>query len=370
MTELVRRLLHTSMLIALTTVLVIGCSDDDGGTDPGDPPPPPPSGDVDEKIRPILFVHDMYQAADVWNVQAQLFMQNSYEIGLMNAIDFQRYLDGGSLDVSKMANQLKARVDAIVAETGEGRVDIVAHGYGVQAVQFYLTRLSGTERAAHIVFIGGEIDGSLTTEGTPTPAPCEYMTIVSDGTAGTQGGNASHGTMAGATNHTIAGADHMQLVSSAETFEHMYKFFTGNDPNRADIPRPQIAYPVEVTCRVLSYIDNEPIANAQILMYNLKFDEQFGLGSFGPETPPLVNTTTNDDGVFTATVYSTPGKYYDIEVRHPDWNYSRTYRISYRRAPYPFERVFVLPNTTSKGSSGSVLLRTGSATSGTSSVSE
>lgn len=266
------RLMLNLGIIALIAgaVAVTSCSDD-SGTDPK-PNPNDTTGNqdtstntMDERMRPIVFVHGELEAADMYSFMSQLLMKNGYTEQNMFVFDFQSYLTDDGVDVTAMATQLQAKVNEALAATSEQRVDIVAHGAGAKAVQHFLARMSGTAKVAHVVYAGAVYDMALTVNGDPTPAPCEYMTLRSNGQDALQLGNTQHGVLTGAKNEQLNGLDNFQLVSSSEAVAKVYNFFTGTTMAEANLtpPRPGLTYTIKG--RVIDFIDNTPLVNASVI---------------------------------------------------------------------------------------------------------
>jgi len=295
---------------------VTGCSSDDNPTDP------PGNNDtttstIDEKVRPVIFVHGTFEAADIYTQMTQLFARNGYTAAQLNAFDFADYLTGSDADAQKMATQFSAQVDAVLAQTGETRVDVVAHGFGVQAVQHYLVNMQGTAKLAHVVYTGPSYDMALTVAGDITPAPCDYMTLRSDGSDDLQQGNSSYGELTGATNEVMAGLDNIQLATNPVVFEKVYEFFTGEAPaeNSLLAPRPGETY--NISGRVISFIDNMPVAGVYVTpipirtLGNGEIQRQIG-GS------PV---ETDTEGRFSFDVTLSPETHYEFRIQNLDSRY-------------------------------------------------
>jgi pimeloyl-ACP methyl ester carboxylesterase len=236
-----------------------GCSKDDPVT-----PPPPTDNTVKEKIRPIVFVHGFLEAADAFSPMSGLFTLNSYTDAQVNAFDFEGCITGNTADVAKMTEQLKSKIAAVIAATGTDRVDIVAHGIGVQAVQQYLAKQNGVGSVAHVAFLGGIIDATQTVDGSLTPAPCKFITFRSNGQDATQGGDAAKGTLQGADNRQIAGLDHQQLLASSDVFTAIHTFFTGQDPAIKKLPATANLTGYTLKLRVINFFDNTPVPGANV----------------------------------------------------------------------------------------------------------
>jgi len=321
-----------TILFVAALFTVTGCSDDDN---PADPNPTDTTGNndttghstIDDKVRPVVFVHGFVEAADVYTQMTQLFALNGYTDDQINAFDLESYLSASEPDVSAMASQIAAKVDEVLAGTSEDRVDIVAHGAGVEALQHYLVNMNGTEKLAHVVFTGGKYDLGLTVSGDVTPDPCKYMTLRSDGADDLQNGNPGYGELQGATNEVLAGFDNLELVTHPDAFEKVHAFFTGSQPEVTSFPNPRPGDTYSVRARVISFIDNTPVAGINVTVVNVRelssgeIQRQSGAESF----------TTDQDGYFTYDaslgpdhftefwIRSLTGDYFDMHIYVQPW---------------------------------------------------
>jgi pimeloyl-ACP methyl ester carboxylesterase len=302
-----------TLLFVTAALSVTGCSDDDN---PADPNPTDTTGNndtgkstIDDKVRPVVFVHGTFEASDLYTQMVQLFARNGYTDAQLHAFDFESYFSGTAPDFDIMAAQLKATVDAVLQQTNETRVDIVAHGIGVETVQRYLANMDGTSTLAHVVFTGGAYD---LTVGDPTPDPCKYMTIRSDGSDELQGGNSSYGELDGATNEVLPGRDNIELATDPAAFEKIFTFFTGSAPaqNSLDAPRPGETY--TVSGRVIEFIDNTPVSGVYVTpipirtLSNGEIQRQIG-GS------PV---ETDAQGRFTFDITLSPDTHYEFRIQN------------------------------------------------------
>ncbi|MDT8325705.1 MAG: hypothetical protein RRA94_16440, partial [Bacteroidota bacterium] len=230
----------------------------------------------------------------------------------LHAFDFTNYFTGTEADVEKMAAQFGTRVDAVLGQTGESRVDVVAHGSGVTAVQYYLANMQGSSKLAHVVYTGGSYDLTLTVAGDITPAPCEYLTIRSDGSDELQNGNSSYGELDGATNEVMAGLDNIELATDPAVFEKIHAFFTGNAPAENTLIAPVPGETYTVSGRVIEFIDNTPISGVYVTpipirtLSNGEIQRQIG-GS------PV---ETDAQGRFTFDITLSPDTHYEFRLQN------------------------------------------------------
>jgi pimeloyl-ACP methyl ester carboxylesterase len=304
-----------SVLFIVGAISVTGCSSDDN---PADPNPVDTTGNndtnkttIDDKVRPVVFVHGKFEAADLYTQMTQLFARNGYNAAQLIAFDFRSYFTGTEADVQKMATQLAAHIDAALAQSGETRVDIVAHGIGAEAVQHYLVNMQGTDKIAHVVFTGASLDMALTVAGDITPAPCKYMTVRSDGKDDLQNGNSGYGELTGATNEIAAGLDNIQLATDPAVFAKIYRFFTGTAAAETTLLSPVPGLTYNISGRVIEMIDNEPVAGVYVTpipirtLANGEIQRQIG-GS------PV---ETDANGQFSMDLNLSPDTHYEFRIQ-------------------------------------------------------
>jgi pimeloyl-ACP methyl ester carboxylesterase len=312
------RVQHLALLLALT-IIVGGCGKDDPVT-----PPDNNNVTIDEKIRPVVFVHDKLQAADAWVPYTQLFTLNGYAESMLHPTDFSDVAQITSDQVPVMAQQLQAKVDAVLAATKADRVDLVAHGYGARAVQHYLTKMNGTGKVAHVAFVGGVFDMSLTSGSTLTPTPVKYMTIRSNGKDATQT-TPDDGQLAGADNRQIADLDHQQLLIAGDAYTAIHTFFSGAVPTVKKLPKVQILRTFYIKGRVISMFDNAPIANAMVSFWWI------GSTQKGRQSNGTWRTVTADaQGYFSFVDTIRPISRIEVIVKSADHHESHYFKTEWR----------------------------------------
>lgn len=329
-----------------------GCSSEDSPTNPN---PNDTTGNhdttgnidtnkvtIDDRVRPVIFVHGTNEAADIYTQLVQRFALNGYTEAQLVALDFQSYHTGSDIDIVKMASQLQSRVNALLAATSETRLDVIAHGSGANAVQHWLVNMGGTDKAAHVVFVGGSYDLSLTVAGDVTPGPCKYLTIRSDGKDAIQNGNSQYGTLAGATNEVYAGYDNLQLVSGADPFERMFRFLTGTAPTEKNMPNSRIGMTYEIKARVVDFIDNTPISGATVVPMKIRV---LSSGEIQRQSSTTVLTSDANGEISFSDVVG-PDQYVELWVRTGTQAYydMHIYRQPWRADSHT-ERLRVIPRS-------------------------
>ncbi|MBR9978744.1 MAG: hypothetical protein KFH87_11725 [Bacteroidetes bacterium] len=354
MMKLTLSLFSVTFIVAL--LVFAGCSSDDSPTDPN-PDPNDTTGNndtntvqIDDKVRPIVFVHGTFEAADVFTQLTQRFALNGYNEGQLLAFDLEDYFSGADIDIEKMATQVSARIDELLSQSAETRIDIVAHGSGANVVQHWLVNMNGTEKAAHVVYAGGSYDLTLTVEGDLTPGPCKYMTLRSNGADALQNGNTEYGVLAGASNEQFADLDNLELLSHRDPFITMFTFLTGDAPTTTSMPNSRIGMTYELKGRLIDFIDNTPLAGAMVVPVKIR---TLASGEVQRQSSGSI-LTTDADGYFSFSDEVGPEQHLELLVRsaaqtHYDMH---IYRQPWRANSHT-ERLRILP----RSAAGSDLLR-------------
>ncbi|PLX27572.1 MAG: hypothetical protein C0600_10245 [Ignavibacteria bacterium] len=322
-----------------------GCSSDDNPADPNPPVDTTGNNDtntttIDDKVRTVVFVHGFMEASDVYTQMTQLFAANGYDEAQLQVFDLENYFTGTTANVQAMAAQLASKIDAVLQTISDDRVDIVAHGIGVNAVQEYLVNNGGTDKLAHIVFAGGSYDLTLAVQGDITPAPCAYMTIRSNGLDDLQNGDASYGEIAGAEHVVGTGLDNIQLVTDPAMFEEVFEFFTGTEAQATSIPNSIPGETYTIKGRVIDFIDNTPISGIYVTPITIR---TLSNGEIQRQTGTQT-LETDADGYFTYTVTFGPeqhtefllrsvtGSHFDMHVYCRPWR-ADAHTVRLRMAP-------------------------------------
>jgi pimeloyl-ACP methyl ester carboxylesterase len=189
-----------------------GIAPDPDGTDPLPPLP-------DDVARPIVFVHGFAGSAQQFESQAMRFVANGYPEERIVAYDH----DGAGMDIAGYAEGLDQVVDDALAAAGAEQVYLVGHSRGTFVASTYLDDPDRAAKVARYVAL----------DGAPCPdaVPCEAVTQV-----------------------TNPGQSHVEVATSAETFDAMYEFLVGESPEVTEIV-PQRA-PVVLSGRAVEFPAN------------------------------------------------------------------------------------------------------------------
>jgi pimeloyl-ACP methyl ester carboxylesterase len=169
-----------------------------------------------KNVNPIIFVHGGFGSGAQFESQAMRFARNGYRSSWLRVLDYDSGF--GVEDMATVHERLDALIADTKADTGRAKVDLLGHSLGTRVLQAYLSSPQRAANVAHYVNIDG-FPASSPPGGVPTLAVWAGF-----GTPGR--------TIPGATNVTIPNQTHVQVATSAQSFRHYYKFFTGRRPKR------------------------------------------------------------------------------------------------------------------------------------------
>ena len=106
---------------------------------------------------PILFVHGYGRTADDWNFMITNFKAAGYTDAELYTISYGVLQSNVSI-----ADDIKTKVDGILAATGATKVDIIAHSMGSLSTRYYIRNLGGDTKVDAWVSLGGPNHGTST----------------------------------------------------------------------------------------------------------------------------------------------------------------------------------------------------------------
>ncbi|HUH81378.1 MAG TPA: hypothetical protein VLZ06_08625 [Solirubrobacteraceae bacterium] len=204
---------------------------------------------------PVLFVHGFESAGSNFASQEMRFESNGYPHTWLDAIDYDSpAAAGNSGEVDK---QIEEAIEALKKASGKPKVDVIAHSEGTTVVYDYLTEgEKAAERRASVAAYAN-MDGQETNPGVPTLA-------LWAGRCGDVTCEKPERHMEGAENVTIPDATHVQTSTSAESFQYMYRFFTGKRPHR-DIVRQRRT--IQLAGKALEFPQNTGDAGSTVQVW-------------------------------------------------------------------------------------------------------
>jgi hypothetical protein len=238
----VRRAPHSIpllLLLVLALVLAACSSDSDdasdggGGSDDstpseaaaGEDPDDFPVVEVQEDVRPVIFVHGSSGSGAQFESQALRFASNGYPIEWLRSVDY----DSPNVESAGVPETLDALIAELQEETGQDQVDLMGHSLGTFVSGSYLE--SSPERAADVAHY-------VNIDGRPWPAPPgDVETLAIWGESGFASFDEGQtGNIPGAENVQLEDQSHVQVATSPETFEEIYAFFNeGEAPATTEI---------------------------------------------------------------------------------------------------------------------------------------
>ena len=222
-----------------------GDDDDDDDNDDDDTEEP-----CDPTFRPLVFLHGFLENGDAFALQSMRFASNAYCPGHVRSFDWNTLYEpiGGQGYLPR----LEAFVDEVLAETGAETIDLAGHSMGGWLAHEYVLKPENEAKVAHAAVLGARW-GSVP-EGLPT------MVINSQDDPFGPGSDT-----AGAINVWLTGADHLEVATSAETFEHLYEFFNdGHTPLTVEVVGQST---VELSGRVQVLGTNAPVAGTTVEVF-------------------------------------------------------------------------------------------------------
>ena len=203
-----------------------------------------------QTLRPIVFVHDFSGGAEQYETQARRFASNGYPASFIEAHEYDSTFVVNT--TAQIYASLDARIARLLAETGAGQVDLTAHSLGTFLMQGYLN--SSPARAASVAHYVN-YDGAT---ATALPGGVPTLAIWGEG--------ATTRTIVGAINVYLSDQSHTQSVTSAESFQHVYRFLTGRDARTTRIV-PELPGQIRLSGRAVLFPLNVGVPSGQLEIY-------------------------------------------------------------------------------------------------------
>lgn len=189
--------------------------------------------------NPILFVHGYGRTSDDWNTMIAQFKAAGWTNAEIHTINY-----GALQSNTSVADEIKAKIDNILATTSATRVDIVAHSMGSLSTRYYIKNLGGDAKVDAWVSLGGPNHGT-TTANQCGFSPCIEMRPESGFLAALNSGDETPGIvryatwwsaadqtilpnnsvlLAGATNTQTASIGHLNLLTDPTVYSQVRAF--------------------------------------------------------------------------------------------------------------------------------------------------
>ncbi|MDY7083220.1 MAG: hypothetical protein SXQ77_12645, partial [Halobacteria archaeon] len=174
-------------------------------------------------------------------------------------------------------SKLDSKIDEIIAQTDADQVDAMGHSLGTNVMIFYLRDENRASKVANYVNIDGQ------------PALSQPGGVR---TLGIWGHRTTNLNIRGAKNVHFNDKTHVQVATSEDTFEVMYKFLTGEEPETKKIVQ-EPADEVTVEGRAQQFLINEAIPNATLDIYEIDPDTGERLSE-----EPIASPDVDENGFF------------------------------------------------------------------------
>ncbi len=175
-----------------------------------------------KSIRPMIFVHGGAGSGAQFQAHAMRFAGNGYPVKYLAVHEYDSTLSLNTYEQIYAA--LDNTIAAVLQETGADKVELLGHSMGTFVSQGYLASPARAAKIAHYVNIDGRTATALP-GGVPTLALW----------AGKGWSYVPGNEIVGATNILIPNQTHVEVATSAESFAHIFKFFTGHEPLTTDV---------------------------------------------------------------------------------------------------------------------------------------
>lgn len=169
--------------------------------------------------RPVIFVHGFVGSGGQFESQAQRFTSNGYRPDQVAVEEYDSLF--GTITMAGVWTDLDALIARLLANSHADKVELVGHSLGTAVSQGYIG--SSPARAAKIAHY-------VNLDGAPAAAPpggVPTLAVWGEGNTAQK--------IVGATNVYEPDHSHVQVATSAETFDAMYRFFQGHAPRTTDI---------------------------------------------------------------------------------------------------------------------------------------
>lgn len=229
----------------------------------------------DADVRPMVFVHGFMGSGQQFETQALRFTSNGYPAELIHVFEHDSLSYPGTQQ--QVWDGIDAAVESAIASSGSDQVYLLGHSQGTGVLQGYLN--SDPARAARVAAYVN-LDGGA---GGTVPASVRTLAVWGEGSADRQ--------IPGATNVQFADQGHTQVVNSPETFQAIYRFFLGEDPQFSEVVR-EPADQIEISGRVVLFPENAGASNANVAVYEV--DPSTG----DRQGAPIAEVALSGDGSF------------------------------------------------------------------------
>ncbi|HZA00380.1 MAG TPA: alpha/beta fold hydrolase [Acidimicrobiales bacterium] len=267
----------------------------------------PPAG---EPLRPIVFVHGGSGSGAQFDTQALRFTSNGYPADLIHVHEYDSTF--GLATMAEVQAGLDALIDEVLAETGADGVDLLGHSLGTAVSQGYLSTPERAAKVAHYVNIDGRPAGA-------SPGGVETLAVWGEGNQADE--------IVGAENYYAPDQSHVQVATSAETFEQIHRFFTGEDPTTTDVV-PEPPGRIRLSGEANLFPQNEAAEGFTLRIHEID-------GRTGERTKPRPEATLEigPDGAW-GPFKAHGRKHYEFELERTDGSFHHIYFQPFLRSDH------------------------------------
>ena len=307
---------RATLFSMLAFVLAVGCGEDDskGKMSTGSPATDVDAGDDDagvgvaaspgtadlsplsgDAILPIVFLHGFAGSASQFESQAIRFAANGYPSERIRALDH----NGEGFDVSMFIPAVDEFVDTAIRDFGVSKVYLVGHSRGTILSSTYLSDPAHAAKIAKYVSLDGQGCDAADMASIPCVAPSQQ---------------------------NQPGQKHVEVATSAESFEKMYQLFVGQAPTVTQIVKQR--GPVQISGRVVNFPANTGRAGTTLEFYEV--DPASGARK---QTKSLAQFSIGDDGNWGPQTVD-PDKYYELALTSSDTGVQHFYAQRFLRSSH------------------------------------
>lgn len=245
-------------------------------------------------LRPLVFAHGFLSSGDNFALQAQRLIANGHCPQAIYALDW----DTLAGDTPAAVAALDALIDRALRDHGAPQADLVGHSAGGGLGMAYLAEPSRAAKVAHYAHVGSNTEGLSAPDGVLTLSITSAADLVVPTTA----------EVTGAQNLRLTDADHLQVLTSADTFTAIFSAFYGEPPATTEVSATER---VLLSGRALALGTNAPLAGGRVYAYPL--DPATGQRLDDAPQVSLATAAGGDWGPFEATA----GAPYELVVTGP-----------------------------------------------------
>lgn len=185
--------------------------------------------ELNHQRLPVLFIHGGAGSASQFESQAQRFRANGYPLEHVAVYEYNTATGQDPFDPEQAAARnakINAIIDQLLLSTGAQKINLVGHSMGTRVSLVYLSEEENAAKVGRYVSVDG-------TEVDHLPGNVPTLALW---------GQYVDRSVVGAENvypPAEAPVGHIEVATSADSFERMYRFFNGEAPETSIIPQAE-----------------------------------------------------------------------------------------------------------------------------------